>query len=874
MAVTSALGGAGSLGTLFVSIAADASSLISAMGQATSAVQQGGQGMQRSLSLQEKAFIAMATVAVGALEEIGRHSIEEYAKFNKAMTESTAIMENMSARTRQGLEDTARSLAKDGIIPATKLAEGYFHLSSAGLSVAQSQAALGPVMKFAQASTIDMAKATELLMDSQTDLGLRMKDPIQNMENLIRVGDILTKVNNIASGTTQEFAEALTTKAGAAMRNANISMEEGVAVLAAYANQGLKGAHAGEAFNIVIRDMQRAALENSEAFRRYNISVFDSQGNMRKVADIIGDMEKAFSGMSAEQKRATFEMLGFQDRSLSYTLSLIGTSGAIRDFEKTLKGAGGTTEDVSEKQLKSFVSQLTITWNRIKDIAITIGEILAPNLLILNKMLQQVTESADEWKGTLKDISDFALPAILTAIGMVGDAINGWKMIIKSGEVLFLAFATGMVSSYTLLAQAIAFVMEGIVNSVIGAVNLSIAGVNKLLPAAHQINQLKIKLHVDTSGLSDMSQALEESRKEALSELDELVGKGKFSDRVVAGFQKAATSVATGVKKTTDVAVEAFHQATKQIDVDMQVMEHNSTRINSLLDKMGAPDKKDFATGKRVGLTQTEMNLAVGGFDPTSTQILQNKKEQDAAKERFKILQDSQNKEVALNAETQKRKLQAVELYNRQVKQLHLAQSQIILNSSSQIFDSLATMAESWGGKQSALYKGMFAASKAFAIAESIVKIQQGIAAASAIPWPANIAAIASVVAATASIVTNISSTQMAISGAKARGGGVQAGNAFLIGEEGPEIFVPNEGGNIIPHDKIGMGRGQAPKVVINNYTDAQPVVTEKDDGSGRVVEVMLKKFRNEISSEIRDGRGQIPKALSQTFGLRRGVTK
>ena len=87
--------------------------------------------------------------------------------------------------------------------------------------------------------------------------------------------------------------------------------------------------------------------------------------------------------------------------------------------------------------------------------------------------------------------------------------------------------------------------------------------------------------------------------------------------------------------------------------------------------------------------------------------------------------------------------------------------SQMVLEGSQQLFDSLAGIAEAFGGKQSAIYKAMFAASKAFAIADAIIKIQQGIASAAAIPFPANLPAMATVVAATGSIVNTISGTQM-----------------------------------------------------------------------------------------------------------------
>lgn len=44
------------------------------------------------------------------------------------------------------------------------------------------------------------------------------------------------------------------------------------------------------------------------------------------------------------------------------------------------------------------------------------------------------------------------------------------------------------------------------------------------------------------------------------------------------------------------------------------------------------------------------------------------------------------------------------------------------------------------------------------------------------------------------------------IKGARALGGNVGAGDEYLVGENGPEIFRPNTGGRIIPNNQIGTG--------------------------------------------------------------------
>jgi hypothetical protein len=49
--------------------------------------------------------------------------------------------------------------------------------------------------------------------------------------------------------------------------------------------------------------------------------------------------------------------------------------------------------------------------------------------------------------------------------------------------------------------------------------------------------------------------------------------------------------------------------------------------------------------------------------------------------------------------------------------------------------------------------------------------------------------------------------------GERALGGPVQGNTPYLVGERGPELFVPNSGGNIIPNNKMGGGGGN---VVVN----------------------------------------------------------
>ncbi|KLP50578.1 phage tail length tape measure family protein [Enterobacter roggenkampii] len=143
-----------------------------------------------------------------------------------------------------------------------------------------------------------------------------------------------------------------------------------------------------------------------------------------------------------------------------------------------------------------------------------------------------------------------------------------------------------------------------------------------------------------------------------------------------------------------------------------------------------------------------------------------------------------------------------------------------ILGSASQGFDSLASIIADSAGKSNAAYQVMFAASKAFAIAQSTLSLNTAIMQAMADPTAltpaqklANYAAIAS---AGASLLSNVAS--ISYGGGREHGGPVSASSMYRVGEGGkPEIFkasngsqymIPGDNGRVISNRDMGSGGG------------------------------------------------------------------
>jgi len=319
--------------------------------------------------------ITAGVTAVGfiALAKGVTEAVQAFTEFDSKMTQSLAIM-NTTVQEQEAMVRAAQEVASTTTISANQSAEAFFFLASAGLDAEQSINALPQVAKFAQAGMFDMATATDLATDAQSALGLTVQDAQQNMQNLTRVTDVLVKANTLANASVQQFSEALTTKAGAALKVVNKDIEEGVAVLAVFADRGVKGAEAGDKLNQVLRDIPRATAKNSEEFAKLGLQMFDAEGNMKNVADIIEELDAVLGPMSDELKASTLDQLGLNRGVADAVKILSGTTDQIREYEEALRDAGGTTEEVANKQLDTLQAELDILSNKWNILLTDIGK--------------------------------------------------------------------------------------------------------------------------------------------------------------------------------------------------------------------------------------------------------------------------------------------------------------------------------------------------------------------------------------------------------------------------------------------------------------------------------------------------------------------
>jgi len=83
------------------------------------------------------------------------------------------------------------------------------------------------------------------------------------------------------------------------------------------------------------------------------------------------------------------------------------------------------------------------------------------------------------------------------------------------------------------------------------------------------------------------------------------------------------------------------------------------------------------------------------------------------------------------------------------------------------------------------------------------------------------------------------------LSGMRAEGGPVNAGGAYMVGEKGPELFVPHASGSIVPNNKMSGGGSSGAGVTVN-YNIASGV-------SRAELAPLLEQERRRLKAEIPD---------------------
>jgi TP901 family phage tail tape measure protein len=713
-------GAATELETLIIRLMGDAKDFIAMTKAAEKKVAEFALRMEAKATEIEEKFTSvgkkMSMAITAPLAAMGAISVKSFADFDLAMTNSTAILDDAVGETQQKMRDLAFELSGKTATSARDLAAAYEFLASAGYNANQAMAAIPITQQFATAGAFDMAKATDLLVDALN----AFKMPAEDMKKL---ADAMVLGNVQANASVQQLSESITNDAGSAMNNFGQDLETTIAILAAYAAQGKKGAEAGNLLGRAARLLTQAYRENGEVFEQFGIRVVDkATGQYRNMIDIIADLERGFEGLTKPQRDAALEQLGFAALAQKSITPLIGLSDQMKVWLREQKSATGYMDQVASKKLAAFSNQMTIVKNNMQNAATEIGENLAPMLTMLGNA---ILVSLEYWRelddGTKSFLAVVAIAAaslgpLALAIGLTAKAYVVLSGAILTTKAMLIAKTAAVWSAVTAMyayvasfspfkfAAAVFAAVRTAVIATWAATVLATKAMWAYVASTYAAGGVKALFVGAASGILTAVKAtwalVTASKALAIAALG---GKLALIALVAYGVYKATQAIADYVLGSSDY--EATLERSKQLNAELlEISEKKNQKqldeiagISNLEDRRKAlNDIIEIEKKNMAGLNAqiSGQKKAVEESDSawkrwTGNKMLQEEKREleetmaklGEKKEHYKALQEqlqSLNQEIQDNQEAMERQkteeeLQAVEDFNKKIKDLQIS---------------------------------------------------------------------------------------------------------------------------------------------------------------------------------------------------------
>lgn len=356
-----------------------------------------------------KVGMAAVTAATGAMVGFGASAVKTGAEFDKSMSGVYATMGNVdntvgqSEEAMKKLRDTATDLGvafteqttatelsqavlrqfaqnegRTTAFTASQAAEALNYMALAGYDAATSVEMLPSVLNLAAAGNMELARASDMVTDTQTAFGMSLERTSLMVDEMAKaastgntsveqLGDAFLVVGGLAQELNGGF---VTTESGAKM--AVDGVQELEIALTAMANAGIKGSEAGTHMRNMLLKLASPTEAGTKQLEALGVTVFDDEGKMRSLHDIMGDLSVKMGELTQEEKlQAISDLFNTRDTASAEALlkavgedwdkigeAILEAKIPLNDVKEAMKGTGVTFSSEIRQNADEFAGDV------------------------------------------------------------------------------------------------------------------------------------------------------------------------------------------------------------------------------------------------------------------------------------------------------------------------------------------------------------------------------------------------------------------------------------------------------------------------------------------------------------------------------------
>ena len=315
----------------------------------------------------------LVKTAGSKLAGLAQSSVGVGMTFDASMSQVAATM-GTTVDQISNLTKVAKEMGSTTKFTATQAADALNYLALAGYDANKAAEVLPSVLNLAAAGGMDLAYASDLVTDAMASLNIEA-----NKQNVDEFGNKLAMAASKANANVAQLGEAILTVGGTAA-NLKSGTTELTTALGLLANVGIKSAEGGTHLRNIILALQSPTDDAAKKMQALGLQVYDAQGNMRGLDEILGDLNAAMQGMTQGQKDSIINQL-FNKTDLAAVNGLLAAQGEQWDtLAAQIDAADGAMSQMAETQIDNLQGAMTILSSAFEGLQLAVYDELEPTL--------------------------------------------------------------------------------------------------------------------------------------------------------------------------------------------------------------------------------------------------------------------------------------------------------------------------------------------------------------------------------------------------------------------------------------------------------------------------------------------------------------
>lgn len=366
------------------------------------------QSGQVAVGFGDKLLNATKVATIGstlALAGLGKKIYDVAGGFDQQMARVNAIADEVGV-SYTDLRKKAIDLGAQTAFSAKEAAAGMENMASAGFNTKEIYDSMAGVLALAAVSGGDVALAAENSASALRGFGLEASQAGH-------VADVFAQAAAKTNAEVADMGEAMKYIAPVA-HAMGISLEETAAAVGILSDSGIKGSQAGTSLRGALSRLAKPTDAMRETMDALGLSFYDSNGNMKSLADQVGMLKTAFKGLTPEQQQNALVTLYGQE-SLSGMLALISAGPEkLRELTKSFEQSGGAADKMAQQMQNNLPSKIEQMFGALESVAIRIGDKLFP---IIAPQIEKLTDWID------KTFSEVNIDKFIDNLGKYGQVL-------------------------------------------------------------------------------------------------------------------------------------------------------------------------------------------------------------------------------------------------------------------------------------------------------------------------------------------------------------------------------------------------------------------------------------------------------------------